>query len=103
MSRREELEHLIIAQEALVEQHLRATAHKDQCGDGPSRELYRLSEELRFVVAGAVPEKVSPGVYKVLGFHVSFRSRKYRKPGKGTWYRYRDPSEFVQKYGACQA
>jgi predicted membrane protein len=77
-----------------------ANMHKDFFGDGHKKDVERQREAIAFVeVDREVALDLSGSIFSVgAKFLVAPRSRKWRVRGKGTWYLYKNPEQFIKKY-----
>jgi len=79
-------------------QYLKETEHKEYVNDSYAREARRLKLILEFIDLGFEVEREHHGlnIGKIL---IAWNKKKWRQKGKGKWYWYSKPSDFITKYG----
>ena len=76
----------------------KANYHKDYYSNPYSRELNRLCLMRAFVKLGVTVEPTTQGIKINDKFLVAWQQDKWRVLGKGKWYWYNSPEQFVEKY-----
>jgi len=94
-------EKLAVAEEASAACELR-NYDKLQYSNSDARHAEVIKEAMRFVKVDRdfeIDFHHGVGVFMVGDkFIIAPRSRKWRVQGKGTWYRYKNPDQFIKKY-----
>jgi len=95
------IEKLAVAEEASAACELR-NYNKLQYSNSDARHAEVIKEAMRFVKVDRdfeIDLHHGVGVFMVGNkFIIAPRSRKWRVQGKGTWYRYKNPDQFIKKY-----
>jgi len=94
-------EKLAVAEEASAACELR-NYNKLQYSNSDARHAEIIKEAMRFVEVDRdfeIDLHNGVGLFMVGNkFIIAPRTRKWRVQGKGTWYRYKNPSQFIKKY-----
>jgi len=94
-------EKLAVAEEASAACELR-NYNKLQYSNSDARHAEIIKEAMRFVEVDRdfeIDLHHGVGLFMVANkFIIAPRTRKWRVQGKGTWYRYKNPSQFIKKY-----
>lgn len=78
---------------------IKANDHKDQYSNPYAREVDRLQTIIAFVKTGVSVERTGGGLITVNGkYIVSLANPRWRVKGKNTWYWYKTPEDFVERY-----
>jgi hypothetical protein len=74
--------------------------HKTVYSNAAEREVDRLSEVIEFERLGVdIKYAGRPGLYLVEEkYEIAPRNRRWRRIGKGTWYHYKTPTQFKDRF-----